>query len=147
MARVATVEHDGACDLVLARSYYPGWRSRIDEGPEEPVLSADGGFQAVRINGSGTHRVALRYQPTGIVLLASISILSGSVALGVLAAAILSFVRRRCLQTGHGLSFSSSTRMVSMSEAISSSLKSNRMPAAANSSGSGREPPSARAFL
>ena len=90
---VATVEHDGACDLVLARSYYPGWRSRIDEGPEQPVLSADGGFQAVRINGSGTHRVALRYQPTGIVLLASISILSGSVALGVLAAAILSSLR------------------------------------------------------
>ena len=73
---VATVEHDGACDLVLARCYYPGWWSRIDDGPEEPVISADGGFQAVRIQGLGTHRVALRYQPTRIVLLASISILS-----------------------------------------------------------------------
>jgi hypothetical protein len=91
---VATVEHDGACDLVLARSFYPGWLARIDEGPEEPVLPADGGFQSVRITGSGTHRVALRYQPTRIILLASISILSGSLALGVLAAASLSFLRR-----------------------------------------------------
>ena len=52
-----------------------------------------------------------------------------------------------CLQIGHGLSFASSPPIVSMSEAISRSLKSNRMPAAANSSGSGREPPSASAFL
>jgi len=90
---IATVEHDGACDLVLARSFYPGWLARIDEGPGEPVLPADCGFQSVRITGSGTHRVALRYQPTRIILLASISILSGSLALGVLAASSLSFLR------------------------------------------------------
>jgi hypothetical protein len=90
---VATVEHDGACDLVLARSYYPGWRSRIDGGPEETLLSADGGFQAIRIPGSGTHRVSFRYLPTGIVLLASISILSTSLALGVLAATPRSCLR------------------------------------------------------
>jgi hypothetical protein len=91
---VATVEHDGTCDLVLARSFYPGWFARIDEGPEQPLIPADGGFQSVRIKGSGTHRVALRYRPTRIVLLASISILSGILALGVLATAFISFVRR-----------------------------------------------------
>jgi hypothetical protein len=92
---VATVEHDGTCDLVLARSYYPGWWSRVDDGPEQPVLSADGGFQAVRIPGSGTHRVSLRYMPTRIGLLASISSLSGTLALSILAWVSLSFPRRR----------------------------------------------------
>jgi hypothetical protein len=90
---VATVEHDGACDLVVARSYYPGWLARIDDGPDEPVLPADGGFQSVRIKGSGAHRVALFYRPTRIVPLASISIVSAIVALGVLAKASFSFVR------------------------------------------------------
>jgi hypothetical protein len=90
----ATVEHDGTCDLVLARTYYPGWLSRIDDGPEEPILCADNGFQAVRIKGSGTHRVSLRYHPTGIMRLASISILSVSLAIGVLAKALLSYLRR-----------------------------------------------------
>ena len=37
--------------------------------------------------------------------------------------------------------------MVSIREAMSSSPKSNRVPAAAKSSGSGREPPRARALL
>ena len=41
---------------------------RIDEGPEQPVLPVDGGFQAVRLDGSGVHRVVLRYRPPRLAL-------------------------------------------------------------------------------
>ena len=58
----ATVEHDGPCDLILARGFDAGWLARIDNGPERPVLPVDGGFQAVRLDGSGTQRVTLRYR-------------------------------------------------------------------------------------
>ena len=34
----ATVEHDGTCDLVIARSFDPGWTARINDGPEQRVL-------------------------------------------------------------------------------------------------------------
>ncbi len=44
----ATVEHEGACDLVIARTFDAGWLATIDDKPEQPVLSADCGFQAVR---------------------------------------------------------------------------------------------------
>ncbi len=71
---VATVEHDGPCDLVLARTYDPGWRARIDNGPERPVLRADVGFQAVRLEGSGTHRVRLLYRTPRAALWWSITL-------------------------------------------------------------------------
>ena len=48
MERQATVEHEGACDLVIARTFDAGWLAIIDDKPEQPVLSADGGFLAVR---------------------------------------------------------------------------------------------------
>jgi hypothetical protein len=70
----ATVEHDGPCDLVLARSFDPGWRARIDDGPEQAVLPVDDGFLAVRIEGSGTQRVALSYRPPRLVQWATISV-------------------------------------------------------------------------
>lgn len=71
---VATVEHDGPCDLVLARTYDPGWYARIDDGPEHPVLRVDVGFQAVRLEGSGTHRVRLVYRTPRAALWWSITL-------------------------------------------------------------------------
>ena len=62
--RSGEVEHDGACDLVIRRAYYPGWVARVDGGPEVPVVPADGGLQSVRLSGSGTSRVSFRYRPT-----------------------------------------------------------------------------------
>jgi hypothetical protein len=70
----ATVEHDGTCDLVLSRTFDPGWLARVDDGPERPVLPVDGGFQAVRLDGSGTHRVTFRYRVPGIVAWSAISV-------------------------------------------------------------------------
>ena len=57
------VEHDGVCDVVIRRTYTPGWTARVDEGPEIPVVPVDGGLQSVRLTGSGRTRVALHYRP------------------------------------------------------------------------------------
>ncbi len=83
--RSGTVEHDGTCDLVLRRTYVPGWTARLDDGPEVPVLRADGGLQAVRIPGTGRTRVTVRYRPRALASGASLSTVAVAVALGVLA--------------------------------------------------------------
>jgi Bacterial membrane protein YfhO len=91
----ATVEHEGACDLVIARTFDAGWRARIDEKPEQLVLSADGGFLAVRIEGSGLNQVRLHYQPARLALYATISLVAAASITGVVAAACWDAFRRR----------------------------------------------------
>jgi hypothetical protein len=83
--RSGTVEHDGTCDLVLRRTYVPGWTARLDDGPEVPVLRADGGLQAVRISGAGRTRVNVRYRPRALASGAILSTVALALALGVLA--------------------------------------------------------------
>jgi hypothetical protein len=90
----AVVEHDGPCDLVLARTYDAGWLARVDDGPEQPVLPADGGFQAVRLYGSGTQRVTVRYQPHRILLWAAISLLAVIIELGLVLASAAHLLRK-----------------------------------------------------
>ncbi len=97
----AAVEHDGPCDLVIARTFDPGWLARVDDGPERPVLPVDGGFQAVRLDGAGLHRVSLQYRTPRIVLWSAISIVAAS--LEIVAAAIL-FGRSRLLRSGNNQS-------------------------------------------
>jgi hypothetical protein len=75
------VEHDGTCELVLARTCYPGWLARVDHGPERPVLRVDGGLQAVRLLGTGRSKVTVRYQPNGVFLTGTISVLGLCTAL------------------------------------------------------------------
>ncbi len=60
------VTHDGSCILIVRRTYYPGWTYQVDNGPPRPVLKVEGGLQGVPLDGSGTSRVAMIYQPTGI---------------------------------------------------------------------------------
>jgi hypothetical protein len=86
------VEHDGTCDLVLLRAFDPGWRARVNGGAWRPVVPADGGLVAVRLTGEGPSRVALRYQPPGLVPGAIVSAAAVAAALGVLGTAAL---RRR----------------------------------------------------
>ena len=142
----------GTCDLVVARTFDAGWLARIDDGPLSmwcPLMAA---CWAVRIEGSGTHRVTLQYYPHRFMYHATISLVASCPG-RVLRRGRSSCGWRRSPMRGegragrHGLSFSSSPPIVSISEAISRSPKSNRTPAAAKSSGSGREPPSASAFL
>jgi hypothetical protein len=92
---VAEVEHDGPCDLVIARTHDPGWLARINGVREHPVQPVDGGFQAVRIEGSGADRVALRYRPPRIVIWASISLLAAFLIASVLFFSLVSWVSVR----------------------------------------------------
>jgi hypothetical protein len=61
----ASVEHDGPCDLVVARSFDPGWTAQINGGPPVRLLRVDGGYQGVRLEKSGRDSVVLAYQPPG----------------------------------------------------------------------------------
>ena len=65
--REAVVEHDGTCDLVVNRTFYPGWVAEVDGAPGPPIHKADGGVQSVRIEGRGTTRIALIYHPTWLI--------------------------------------------------------------------------------
>jgi hypothetical protein len=94
----ATVEHDGPCDLVLARTFDPGWLARVDNGPENRVLSVDGGFLAVRLDGAGVHRASFSYRTPRIVLWSAISV---AAALLEVAALLILFGRRRRDQSGN----------------------------------------------
>jgi hypothetical protein len=85
----AIVEHDGPCDLVIARSFDPGWLARVDGEAAQSVLPVDGGFQAVRIAGSGVHRVRLRYQPPRLALWTAITVIAGALSLAVAVTALL----------------------------------------------------------
>ncbi len=89
--RKASIEHDGTCVLILQRTYFPGWRYRIDQGDTHPVLKVDGGLQGVLIEGSGITRVELSYHPTGFEQAARIS--AAALALAA-CTAIGSLVRR-----------------------------------------------------
>jgi hypothetical protein len=62
--RSGSVEHDGVCELVIRRTHYPGWTARINGGPALPLHKADGGLQAVRLEGAGVSRIELAYEPT-----------------------------------------------------------------------------------
>lgn len=78
------VEHEGPCLLVLNRTYYPGWTYRVNDGPERPVARVDGGLQGLWIDGRGTSRVAVRYQPTRFGLWRGLSIGGLIAALGLI---------------------------------------------------------------
>jgi hypothetical protein len=92
---MAIVEHDGPCDLVIARCFDPGWLARIDGGPEHTVLPVDDGFQAVRIEGSGTRRVRLSYHPPRLALWTTISLAGLWLIVGGWAISLTAWVRTR----------------------------------------------------
>ncbi len=77
--RVRT-DSDDESVLLVAQTWYPGWQARVDDGPWQPVLRADGAFQAV-LTPAGDHTIELRFraprQTWGLIL----SILTTFVAL------------------------------------------------------------------
>jgi hypothetical protein len=116
------VEHDGACDLVVRRTYAPGWTARVDDGPETPVSRVDGGLQGIRLNGSGRSRVVLTYRPPG---------LAPALAATVLALGLVLFVLGRATVANHrGLNAASSSFPTAESRAGSPSAISDRTPSA-----------------
>jgi hypothetical protein len=93
--RSGEVEHDGTCDLVIRRTYYPGWTARIDDGPETPVRKADGGLQAVRLPGAGVSRVSVSYHPTRLKVLLRIAVLATVLALLAVGLSVFASIRQR----------------------------------------------------
>jgi hypothetical protein len=79
--------------LVLAYTYYPGWRAMVD-GQSTQILRANYAFMALPL-GPGEHRVALRYQPISLILGAFISGLS---VLAVTGVALLSAIQKSVIQ-------------------------------------------------
>jgi hypothetical protein len=96
----ATVEHDAACDLVIARTFDTGWHAQIDGGRLQPMTSVDGGFISVRLEGSGTHRVAIRYRPRGFVVWLGITSIAAGLNLVSLAVLVWHWLRQRLMRQG-----------------------------------------------
>ena len=87
----------------MRRTYYPGWICRVDDGPDQPVLKVNGGLQGVRLVGSGTSRVTIRYRPNGLPQAARVSLAALALAALVLGIAGWKAVRDRT-GTVHSLS-------------------------------------------
>jgi hypothetical protein len=91
--RTAVVEHDGSCDLVINRTYFPGWVASVDDDNERPVARAELGIQAVHLAGKGRSRVTVAYRPTYIRLASRVAV--AAVALAGLALVVgLARIRR-----------------------------------------------------
>ncbi len=76
--RTAVVEHDGTCDLVIHRTYYPGWMASVNGLAERPVARAELGVQSVRLEGRGPSRVDFVYRPTGLRVSSAIALAAGA---------------------------------------------------------------------
>ncbi|MBX7235069.1 MAG: YfhO family protein [Caldilineales bacterium] len=53
--------------LLVSQTWYPGWEARIDGGAWQPVLRADGVWQAVQVP-AGQHQVELRFRSRPFVV-------------------------------------------------------------------------------
>lgn len=75
---------NGAAILVLADSYYPGWRVYVN-GAEREILRTNLFFRGVKLE-SGDHRVEFRYQPRSftIGLFVTLTALGGLIATSVI---------------------------------------------------------------
>jgi hypothetical protein len=90
------VEHDGWFDLVIRRTYVPGWTASLNQGPEIPVSRVEGGLQSFRIPGSGVTRIQMRYRPPSLRTGLMISIAAtGLAALVILVEAVRAVRRSR----------------------------------------------------
>jgi len=72
--------------VVLADTYYPGWRATVDDAPAT-IYAANGLFRAVFV-ADGVHRVAFRYEPRAVYRGGFVS------ALTLVLAAVLALRRR-----------------------------------------------------
>jgi uncharacterized membrane protein YfhO len=68
--------------VVLADTYYPGWRVTVD-GVDTPVLRANYAMRAVKV-GEGTHEVRFRYEPRFLYVGVGVSIATALAIAGLL---------------------------------------------------------------
>ncbi len=64
-----TLDCQSDCEaaLVIANTYHPGWRARIDDTPEIPVLKVNHAYQGIPLP-AGHHRVTLRFHSPAFTL-------------------------------------------------------------------------------
>jgi hypothetical protein len=91
----AVAEHDETCDLIVNRTFYPGWFATVDDGPLEQVARAEAGIQAVRLHGRGTSRVRFVYRPTGLAAAVALALAAWAAAGMGLAALLIRANRSR----------------------------------------------------
>jgi uncharacterized membrane protein YfhO len=63
--------------LVLADTWYPGWRATVDGEPAE-LLRANYAFRAVRLE-AGEHTVEMVYRPTSVLVGGALSLAATAV--------------------------------------------------------------------
>ena len=81
---------NGESLLVLADTYYPGWKAYID-GTETAILRANHFYRAVRLPG-GQHQVEFRYEPRSFKIGATFSL---ATLLSMILTSICVFMRQR----------------------------------------------------
>jgi hypothetical protein len=84
------VSLNGTGILVLADSYYPGWKAYVN-GTEQEILRANLFFRAVPLP-AGTHSVEFRYEPRSFVIGRAVSIIT---LLSIVAISIVLYLRKR----------------------------------------------------
>jgi hypothetical protein len=94
LVRIAT-SADNEAILVLADSYYPGWKAFVD-GREEVIRRANLFFRAVRLP-AGNHTVEFRYEPRSFAIGLAISAAT-LVALGVVTTLLAFRTRKKTVQ-------------------------------------------------
>jgi uncharacterized membrane protein YfhO len=67
--------------VVLADTYYPGWRAAVD-GVPAPIYAANGTFRAVFVE-DGSHRVEFDYEPRGVRVGAAVTFASLALVLAL----------------------------------------------------------------
>jgi hypothetical protein len=87
-------EHDGTFDLVIRRTYVPGWVASINDGPSVPVVPVEGGLQSIRVPGAGKSRIRLSYEPIWLKRGAVISLTAVSAALMVVGFSVVGSLKR-----------------------------------------------------
>jgi uncharacterized membrane protein YfhO len=82
--------------LVLADSYYPGWKAYVD-GKEEVIRKANLFFRAVPLP-AGNHMVEFRYEPTSFKIGLSISL--ATIVVLLLVSIVCALHRRKKIYQG-----------------------------------------------
>ncbi len=68
--------------VVVADTYYPGWKATVDGKPAE-ILEVDGALRGIIVE-KGAHHIAMRYRPTSVIAGAVLTGIGFLVTLGLL---------------------------------------------------------------
>ena len=70
-ASTLSVETGCRALLIVADTYFPGWKATVDGKPAE-ILEVDGALRGIVVE-KGAHRISMRYRPTSVIAGAAIT--------------------------------------------------------------------------